>query len=120
MDTWANSLYRFAGHHVTRKVTVMGQVIHLPLGELYMKLRDRKRLQRLMIVQDVSARQLARAAGWKSHSYMNRLLNGQAETLAPEPALRIAHHLGVGVEDLFLTKVERPTHHHGTHERTAA
>lgn len=34
----------------------MGQVIHLPLGELYMKLRDRKRLQRLMIVQDVSAR----------------------------------------------------------------
>ena len=49
-----------------------------------MKLRDRKRLQRLMTVQDVSARQLARAAGWKSHSYMNRLLNGQAETLAPE------------------------------------
>lgn len=94
----------------------MGQVIHMPLGELYMKLQDRKRLQRLMIVQGVSAR----VAGWKSHSYMNRLLNGEVETLAPEPALRIAHHLGVGVEDLFLTKVERPAHHTGTSERTAA
>lgn len=98
----------------------MGQVIPFPLGELYMKLRDRKRLQRLMIVQGVSARALAREAGWKSHSYMNRLLNGEVETLAPEPALRIAHHLGVGVEDLFLTKVERSAHQSGTHERTAA
>lgn len=95
----------------------MGQVIPFPLGELYMKLRDRKRLQRLMIVQGVSARALAREAGWKSHSYMNRLLSGEVETLAPEPALRIAHHLGVGVEDLFLTKVERPAHQSGTHER---
>lgn len=78
-----------------------------------MELRDRKRLQRLMIVQGVSNRQLARAAGWKSHSYMNRLVAGDAKTLAPEPALRIAHHLGVGVEDLFLTRVEGPTGHSG-------
>lgn len=36
-------------------MTVMGQVIHLPLGEFYAKLPDRKRVQRLMIVQDASA-----------------------------------------------------------------
>lgn len=70
-----------------------------------MELRDRKKLQRLMIVQEVSNRTLAKAAGWKSHSYMNRLVNGTAKTLEPEPALRIAHYLGVGVEDLFLTRV---------------
>jgi len=70
-----------------------------------MELRDRKMLQRLMIVQGVSNRGLARAAGWKSHSYMNRLVNGEVKTLEPEPALRIAKFLGVGVEDLFLTQV---------------
>lgn len=70
-----------------------------------MELRDRKMLQRLMIVQEVSNRRLAKAAGWKSHSYMNRLVSGQVKTLEPEPALRIAKFLGVGVEDLFLTQV---------------
>ena len=77
-----------------------------------MELIDRKKLQRLMIVQGVSNRQLAKAAGWKSHSYMNRLVNGLVKTLEPEPALRIAHYLGVGVEDLFLTRVEDFTGHH--------
>lgn len=71
-----------------------------------MELRDRKMLQRLMIVQGVSNRSLAKIAGWKSHSYMNRLVAGQVKNLEPEPALRIAKFLGVGVEDLFLTKVE--------------
>ncbi|SEE24973.1 Cro/C1-type HTH DNA-binding domain-containing protein [Arthrobacter alpinus] len=71
-----------------------------------MELRDRKMLQRLMIVQGVSNRSLAKIAGWKSHSYMNRLVSGEAKNLEPEPALRIAKFLGVGVEDLFLTKVE--------------
>ncbi|MGP5162598.1 helix-turn-helix domain-containing protein [Arthrobacter rhombi] len=83
------------------------------IGDLWMELRDRKRLQRLMIVQEVSNRRLATAAGWKSHSYMNRLVNGQAKTLEPEPALRIAKFLGVGVEDLFLTRVEDSTGRHG-------
>lgn len=78
-----------------------------------MELLDRKKLQRLMIVQEVSNRRLARVAGWKSHSYMNRLVNGEVKTLEPEPALRIAKFLGVGVEDLFLTKVEDNPHHSG-------
>jgi transcriptional regulator with XRE-family HTH domain len=70
-----------------------------------MELLDRKKLARLMIVQGISQRELARVAGWKTHSYLSRLLRGEAKTLSPEPALRIAHELGVGVEDLFLTKV---------------
>lgn len=70
-----------------------------------MYLRDPKKLARLMVIQDVSQRELARAAGWKAHSYLGRLLRGEARTCETEPALRIAHRLGVAVDDLFLTKV---------------
>lgn len=71
-----------------------------------MKLKDRKKLLTIMEIQDKSRRDVAKAAGWGSHSYMNRLCNGDADTLKPEPALRIAKFLGVAVDDLFLTKVE--------------
>lgn len=71
-----------------------------------MELKDRKRLLRLIEIQEVSRRDVARAAGWESHSYFNRLCNGDVDTCKPEPALRIAKFLGVAVDDLFLTKVE--------------
>lgn len=70
-----------------------------------MLLKDRKQLAKLMVIQRVSARQMSRVAGWKSHSYMNRLLAGEVRTLSTDPALRIAHHLGVGVDDLFVLRV---------------
>ena len=70
-----------------------------------MIVKDRKQLAKLMVIQGVSARQMAKVAGWKSHSYMNRLLAGDVKTLSTEPALRIADHLGVGVDDLFLLRV---------------
>lgn len=76
-----------------------------------MKLIDRKRLAKLMAIQGVSARQLAKAAGWKSHSYMNRLLKGEVSSLEPEPAVRIARHLGVGVDDLFMARLSTDTAH---------
>ena len=69
-----------------------------------MKLIDRKRLAKIMAIQGVSARQLAKAAGWASHSYMNRLLSGAEDTLKAEPAVRIAAYLGVGVDDLFMAR----------------
>lgn len=70
-----------------------------------MRLKNRKQLAKLMAIQGVSARSLARVAGWRSHSYMNRLLSGQASTLETDPALRIAHYLGVDVDLLFETRV---------------
>lgn len=69
-----------------------------------MKLHNRKGLLKLMAIQGVSARGLAKSAGWKSHSYMNRLLAGQVDTLEVEPAVRIAKYLGVGVDDLFMAR----------------
>jgi transcriptional regulator with XRE-family HTH domain len=71
-----------------------------------MILQDRKRLARLMVIQGVTQRELAEAADWKAHSIVTRLLNGKLKTVTPERAVRIAHHLGVGVDDLFLTRVD--------------
>lgn len=73
--------------------------------EVYMLLTDRKRLARLIVIQDVSKRSVARAAGWKSHTYLLRLLSGAATTVEPDHAVRIATFLGVDVADLFTPKV---------------
>lgn len=70
-----------------------------------MQLIDRKRLAKLMAIQGVSQRQLAIAAGWKAHSYLGRLMRGEVKTLEPEHAARIARHLGVGVDDLFMARL---------------
>ncbi len=79
------------------------------LGELFMYLHDVKKLRKLMIVQEVSQRELATAIGWKSHSYLGRLLRGEKSTMDVDAALRMAHYFGVGVDDLFLTKVSGET-----------
>lgn len=67
-----------------------------------MRLRDRKVLARLMAIQRLSQRQMADAAGWRSHSYLGRLLRGEASGVDPEAAKRIALQLGVPVGALFL------------------
>lgn len=90
------------------------------LPELWMILKDPKQLAKLMAIQGVSARTLARKAGWGSHSYMNRLLGGQVKTLKTDPALRIAHYLGVGVDDLFMVAASTDGAHSAAQERTVA
>ena len=75
------------------------------VGAIWMELIDRHKLVRRMKKLGVSQRELARAAGWKSHSYMRRLINGEVRTLNTDPALRIAHYLQLDVDDLFVTKV---------------
>lgn len=81
------------------------------LPGIWMRLIDSKRLAKLMAIQGVSARELARQAGWKSHSYMNRLLAGEVNTLEVEPAVRIAAHLGVGTDDLFMARMSSDDGH---------
>lgn len=74
--------------------------------EVYMLLTDRKRLARLILIKGVSKRRVAQAAGWKSHTYLLRLLSGQATTCEPEHAVRIAAFLEVDLYDLFMPKVD--------------
>lgn len=68
-----------------------------------MKLQDPRKLHRLMVIQGVSRRELARAAGWSSHGLLNRLLDPGDPSLSvtPERACKIAAYLQVAPEDLF-------------------
>lgn len=89
--------------------------------EVWMILRDLKQLKKLMVIQGepdrpISGRELARVAGYRSHTYMQRILRGEAKTLDPEPALRIAQFFGVGVDDLFL--VGTSTNPRGSHAQS--
>lgn len=95
------------------------------IPELYMKLRDPEKLARLMEIQGVSQRELSIAAGWRSHSYIARLLNEDLKPherptgVKPKPAARIARHLGVPIDDLFVTKLSTDTARN-TKRRSAA
>jgi DNA-binding Xre family transcriptional regulator len=70
-----------------------------------MLLKDRKLLGRLVALQGWSARSLATAAGFQSHTYMVRLINGKANSCSPERALAICAQLQVPVDTLFVTKL---------------
>ena len=78
-----------------------------------MKLRDPQLLARLMQDADdgqgISQRELSIAAGWRSHTYMQRLLRGEASNLKPQPAARIAKRLRVPIDLLFVTKLSSDT-----------
>lgn len=93
-----------------------------PLPEVWMRLDDehRKRLRKLMLIQDVSARGLAEAVGYKSHAYITRLLRGEISTMTPERATRIALFLGVGVDDLFVPEGSSGARHSDKRRETAA
>lgn len=71
-----------------------------------MELKDRTLLAELMEQNGISARTLARVAGWRSHTYLQRLLRGEMKTLKTEPAARIAHELRVPFNLLFVTRVD--------------
>lgn len=81
--------------------------------EVYMKVKDRKRLARLIEIQEVSIRSVARAAGWKSHTYLLRMLSGEVTSCEPDHAMRIAAFLQVDLYDLFTPKTTSVTSHVG-------
>lgn len=88
----------------------MTVVSHSPLtiGGIWMELRSPSRLADRMREYNISQRELAKVAGWKSHSYLSRLLSGSETTLNTDPALKIAFYLGMDVSDLFITQSDSP------------
>lgn len=82
-------------------------------------------LQRATSRREISGRKVARAAGWHSHTHMQRLLRGEERTLSPEPALRIVKYLNefavehqvpiqpIAIEDLFLVRESEISGHSG-------
>jgi transcriptional regulator with XRE-family HTH domain len=80
-----------------------------------MRVIDPKKIKKLMLVKqpEVSARELAEAVGYKSHSYVTRILRGEIKTVTPERAARIARYLEVGVDDLFVARLSTDVVHSG-------
>lgn len=70
-----------------------------------MIIRDHKKLARLLVIQEISHRQLADVMGWKSHSYVGRLARGEVRSVDGDVALKIAKLLKTPVDDLFIIKV---------------
>jgi transcriptional regulator with XRE-family HTH domain len=68
------------------------------------KVRDLELLNDLAAAHGVTHRDIARAAGWSSHTYVGRLLRGESTAIEPTPAARIARFFGVPVRDLFMPK----------------
>lgn len=83
----------------------MSVTLAIELPELWMELKDRHMLADLLEEQEKSARHLARIAGYRSHTYIQRLLRGEAKTIDLQPAARIAYDLGVPLSHLFRTRV---------------
>lgn len=77
-----------------------------------MELKDRELLIEQMEEHNVSARELARFAGWRSHTYLQRLIRGEVNTLKTDPAIRIAYRLGVPVHRLFKTRLSDERAHY--------
>ena len=86
-----------------------------------MRVHNLKGLRTLMVVREVSQRRLALAAGYRSHSYMGRILRGEVDTLDGDAAVRIARFLQVGVDFLFAPPLSAATahtvHRHTSHEK---
>lgn len=69
---------------------------------MVVKLIDHRRLARLMIVKEIGVRQLASAAGYRSHTQVWRLVHGRADGCDERYASRIAECLEVDLGDLFV------------------
>lgn len=78
----------------------------MPVASMFV--RDSRELRRLMARRDVSNRELARAAGYQSHAYMNRLVSGDINTITPQRAKAIARFLKVDLDTLFVSSPSTP------------
>lgn len=75
------------------------------LAEIYMRVIDPKKIQKLLLIQGVTHRELALAVGYKSHAYIGRIVRGDITTVTPEKAARIANYFSVGIDDLFVPRL---------------
>jgi transcriptional regulator with XRE-family HTH domain len=80
-----------------------------------MRVLDPKKIVKLMVIQEVTQRELAEAV-WgpkASHSYLGRILRGEIKSVTPDRAARIAEYLGVGLDDLFVARLSSDTPRNG-------
>lgn len=70
-----------------------------------MQVIDGELLGRTIKVKKHSLRGFADKMGWKSHTYLQRLIRGEVRSVTPETAALMCHYLEVPLDLLFETKV---------------
>lgn len=81
--------------------------------------QGRKRLAKLLLIQDVTHREVAEAIGWKSHGMIGHLLAGRRTGVEPVHAIALCKFLGVDLSDLFLTEMPSVTRQ-ASHRKSGA
>lgn len=88
------------------------------IPEIFMEVIDHTKIGTLLFIQKKSRRQLAAFCGFKSHTYVNRIVAGEVNNVTPETAARIARFFGVNIGDLFVPRLStdggRPVQRKGT------
>lgn len=74
-----------------------------------MQVKDADLLKRLMATKGLTAREVSRAMGWQSHSYLNRVLAGDVKTVRPDAAVKLAYLLQIPVDLIFMPRVSGDT-----------
>lgn len=83
----------------------MGKQLALfEIPEVWMEVKDLEFFRDKIDDSPYTRRELSALVGWKSHGYLNKLYAGDAKTLKPEPAVRMARFVGARVDHLFVTK----------------
>lgn len=70
-----------------------------------MQVKDGELLGRMITVKKYSQRAFATQLGWRSHTYLQRLIRGDVRSVTPDAAALISHLLEVPQDVLFETKV---------------
>ena len=74
-----------------------------------MHVKDGELLGAMIKAKKISQRQFAQKMGWKSHTYLQRLIRGQVRSVTPDAAALMSHYLGLPQDVLFVTKVSANT-----------
>lgn len=84
-----------------------------------MELKSTDKLKGYMLIQGgLTQRALAQGAGLRSHTYIGKLMRGDATTATPETAARISLYLGVSIDDLWVPRTSNDAQQAATHYAT--
>lgn len=77
-----------------------------PRREVYVQVKKDapRRIEGTLMIMGRSRRWLANECGHRSHSFINRVINREVNTVSAETAMHISAALGIPLDDLFLPK----------------
>lgn len=79
-----------------------------------------RRIKGTLMIKGRSQRWLAAECGFRSHTYIGRILAGEETTVAPDTAVKIAAVLEIPLDDLFVPRVSTAAYRPRKQQKVAA